>query len=167
MANKSLGFSREWRHKAEKTSVKAAFYRRYTAMRNRCNNKNAADFKYYGGKGICVEWGSFADFHADMFDSFVGHAKKYGLQNTTLDRIEISKNYSLENCRWATRLTQGKNTSQAKKITFRGVTDSLAGWEKRTGIPRWTIQRRLYRYKLSIKEALTRPNKMGANQYKK
>ena len=69
-------------------------YRIWSAMKNRCYNKQNQDYQYYGGKGVEVRWISYEQFVLDM-----GLAPN-GL---TIDRIDTSGNYEKSNCRWATR----------------------------------------------------------------
>jgi len=80
-----------------------SFYRRWSDMRYRCSNPNFAVYKNYGGRGItvCDRWQIFANFYADMFPNY---AK--GMQ---LDRIDNSKGYSPENCRWVTSKQNNRN----------------------------------------------------------
>lgn len=82
---------------------KSKLYRLWITIRNRCNNPNASDFKYYGGRGIrvCQRWGSYKTFAAD-----VGPHPGRGL---TLDRKNTNGHYSPTNVRWATRRTQSRN----------------------------------------------------------
>ena len=71
-------------------------------MKTRCTIEGRAGYKYWGGKGItvCERWLVFDNFFADM-----GHPP----HGTSLDRIDNSKGYSPENCRWADIHTQVHN----------------------------------------------------------
>jgi len=85
-------------------------YRRWKGMINRCNNPNDKFFRIYGGKGIrvCPEWEFFPPFEA------------WALQNgyrpeLSIDRIDNSKGYSPDNCRWATAFEQAANQDKVHK----------------------------------------------------
>ena len=72
-------------------------------MRQRCNNPNATDFKYWGGRGVKVDpsWDDFRSFLNDMGERPEGK---------TLDRINPFSDYQPGNCRWATPKEQSNNT---------------------------------------------------------
>ena len=119
-------------------------------MIDRCTNIESTYYKNYGGRGItiCDNWRTFQNFYADMSLTY-----KKGL---TLDRINNDSNYSVENCRWATRKEQANNTrniEKAIKITYKGITDSIANWAKFFNIKRTTLDMRIRKYKWPIERA--------------
>jgi len=71
-------------------------------MKQRCLKPNHKDYKNYGGRGItiCQRWMVFANFQADMGEPGKG---------LSLDRIDNSKGYEKDNCRWADARTQRLN----------------------------------------------------------
>lgn len=101
---------------------KTNFYRRWKAIRSRCNNHNTWDYKYYGGRGIkvCKEWDLFENFYKDMFPSY-----KEGL---TIDRIDNNRGYYRENCRWVTKKQQCYNRRSNIYLTFNGLKKTIMEW---------------------------------------
>jgi hypothetical protein len=90
-------------------------YSKYRSAIARCRWACSHGYKHYGGKGIQVDWLSYEDFKKDMQEDYIQHLEKYGHKQTTLDRIDSGKNYSKENCRWATWIEQ--NNSKHKKLS--------------------------------------------------
>jgi len=92
------------------------FYRTYYGIKSRCENPNVGkSYKYYGGKGIRIMWSKFEDFKNDMYESYLEHCQIYGEKETTIDRIDSSKDYYKDNCCWATYKEQAK---EKRKVYF-------------------------------------------------
>jgi len=74
----------------------------------------------------------------------------------TIERINNDGDYEPENCRWATRAEQLRNTRRNRFVSFNGVTQCIAEWATQLGMPYKTLQNRLKRG-WSVKDALTTP----------
>lgn len=77
----------------------------YQGMKARCYNPNSIGYATYGGKGIdiCEEW-------LNSVDSFIEWSLNNGYESElTIDRIDGSKGYSPDNCRWVDWKTQANN----------------------------------------------------------
>lgn len=126
-------------------------YHSYIQMKNRCLNPKVPQYAYYGARGItiCEEWkSSFAWFVLDM-------GEKPTPQHT-LDRIDNSKGYYRENCRWATKRDQSLNRSQTRWIEYDGQTMCARDWSRKLGGPNSLVSGRL-KVGWSIEEAVTIP----------
>lgn len=93
---------------------KYKFYELYLWMIARCTNKNHKWYKNYWWRWIKCLWKSFEEFRDDMYESYLTHIKEYWKRQTTLDRIDNDWNYCKDNCKWATRFEQVRNTRVAK-----------------------------------------------------
>jgi hypothetical protein len=88
---------------------KSPTYQSWLHMRERCNNSNVRNYKWYGGRGItyCHRWNIFVNFLHDM------GKRPYG---KTLDRVATDGNYEKSNCRWATPSQQAYNRRSTVNI---------------------------------------------------
>ncbi len=124
-------------------------YRAWNAMKGRCHNPKNKRYPYYGGRGIsvCAEWASsFESFFRDMgFRPSTKHS---------LDRIDTDGNYEPENCRWADKLTQGRNKRSVMSLTVDGVTKTISEWAAERGIKPSTLSDRVKRLGWDAERAL-------------
>ena len=71
-------------------------------------------------------------------------------------RIDNNGDYCPENCRWATKKEQSRNTRTNKLLVYKGETRCLAEWVDIIGIPRVTIRTRL-RLGWTVEQAFETP----------
>lgn len=120
----------------------------------RCEKQQNISYKWYGAKGIkvCDEWHDFSNF--------AKWSKENGYSSQlTIDRIDPSRDYSAENCRWVDYNIQNNNSSHCHYLTFNGKTASLSEWSDITGMPYSTIKSRINKLHWSVEKALTTPCK--------
>ncbi len=136
------------------------FYEVWKGIKQRCYNKNHMYYKNYGGKGIVMstEWLTFRNFMDDMLDGYLDHQKKFGIKNTSIDRLDNSKHYCKENCRWTTRQIQMNNTRKNVIVEYLGEKLSIAEWSRKTGIRYLTLYNRIIILKMPIEKALKKTN---------
>lgn len=126
-------------------------YSSWGSMKGRCLNPYDPVFEAYGGRGItvCERWLDFANFLADM-----GERTSKSL---SLDRIDNSRGYEPENCRWADYKTQNRNTRQNRLLTHDGKTQPVVIWAEQVGLSYHVLWKRLERG-WSAQKALSVPN---------
>ena len=113
----------------------------YMNIKTRCYNPKYYLFNHYGGKGItvCNEW-----LGEDGFNNFYKWALDNGYSDElSIDRIDNSKGYSPDNCRWVSMQTQQNNRTNNRIITVDEESHTMAEWSRISGIHYNTIQRRL------------------------
>lgn len=113
----------------------------WSDMKQRCNNKNCKEYENYGGRGIkvCVGWESdFTNFRDWSMNK--GYKKEL-----TIDRIDNSKGYCPDNCRWVSMKVQQNNKRNTFMIKLDGEEKSISEWSEITGVKRTTIKQRIKR----------------------
>lgn len=120
-----------YRHGKRKTAT----YSSWAHMKERCTDINSRIYQRYGAQGIlmCERWSVFANFLEDMGDRPEG---------TTIDRVDNSKGYFKENCRWATKKEQSTNRTSTRFITWENQTYSIKDWSELKGIAYRTLVNR-------------------------
>ena len=143
--------SRVQKHDASTLKLRKVF----NSIRQRCLNPNNHDFYLYGARGItiCDEWLD----KQDGVVAFVQWALKNGYkEGLSIDRIDNSKNYSPDNCRWVDYKTQARNTRINHLVTYEGETHCIAEWAEIKGVNYQFLLRRI-NSGWSIKDAFTIP----------
>lgn len=122
-------------------------YNSWKAMRDRCNREGNASYHAYGASGItyCERWSLLENFVEDM-----------GLRpsSTTLDRIDNTKGYFKENCRWADPVQQSRNRKSTNYVIFNGEERMLCELVEEFGLDRSTVHSRFYKKGWTIEESL-------------
>jgi hypothetical protein len=129
-------------------------YVTYRSMIARCYNENAPAYKHYGGRGIrvCDRWrgpGGFENYLSDL-----GPKPWPG---ATVDRELNDGPYSPDNCRWATRIEQARNTRSTLMLDWQGGTQSLRTLADQFGIDAERVANRIFKHGWSVERALTTP----------
>lgn len=104
--------------------IKKVLRRKYLSMIQRCHNPKSSGYAKYGAKGIkvCDEW-------LNDYEKFKEWALSTGYElGMTIDRIDNSKGYSPDNCRWATITEQANNKTSNINITYKNETHTLKQW---------------------------------------
>ena len=137
-------------NKEKKTThgmTKTRTYKSWRSMIGRCTLPSVPSYKSYGAKGIGYDpsWRDFNKFLSDMGERPEG---------TTLDRIDGTKGYSKENCRWATTKQQQSNRKNCMHLTYNGVTKTAAEWSKSLGLAKGAVWNRI-KLGWSVEKAVT------------
>jgi len=120
----------------------------WMGIKARCNNKNDPAYKNYGARGIiiCDEWMKFENFWEDM--------KKGYCKEKTIERIDNSKGYYKENCKWILKKEQANNTRKTKYVFYKNEKISLIDLSEKFKIKRRLLYQRIFVYKWDVEKAL-------------
>lgn len=140
-------------------------YRIFWGMKNRCYNPKRKDFKDYGGRGItiCDDWLNMEvvpnTWHSTKgWLAFKTWALTHGYNDEmTIDRIDVNKGYSPENCRWVTMKVQGNNARSNRLITYKNKTQTLMMWCEELGLRYERVWFRLYKKHWTVDKAFEQP----------
>lgn len=138
--------------------TKTPEYSHWRAMRNRCK-ENFWEKELYFDKNItvCERWNN----PKKGFHNFLEDMGPRPSPNHSIDRIDGTKGYFPENCRWATTKEQAGNRSNNIQITYNGITQCLGHWAAEFKIPYSTLRARI-KTGWDIEQALTTPPRQKA-----
>lgn len=92
-------------------------YHTWNGMKDRCNNPNHSRHESYGGRGISVS-DEFLDFATWLV--YVESLENYSRDGYSLDRKDNDVGYQRGNLRWASRVTQARNTRKLMSTNTSG-----------------------------------------------
>ena len=116
-------------------------YSTWRNMLSRCYNPNANRYDCYGGRGItvCREW-------REDFQAFYSWAICSGYaDDKRLEREDVNRDFSPENCRWVAPEEQNKNTRRNRLIEHAGEKKTAAEWARLYGVDRCVFANRIRR----------------------
>lgn len=133
------------------TMTHKAEYHAWHNMIRRCHDATCEAFSDYGARGIsvCQPW-------RESFPAFLSDVGPRPSRLHSLERENNEDGYHPDNCLWATKAEQMRNTRSNHWLTLNGRTLCITDWAKETGIAVTTITARL-RYGWTADRALTTP----------
>lgn len=132
--------------------VQNPLYAVFRCMLYRCYNKKSNRYENYGARGIvvCEEW-------RGNFHSFYNWAMSAGYkQGLEIDRRDVNKDYSPDNCRFVTSLENARNKVNTLYYEYQGKKMPLKEIAEIVGIKYKTLFSRIKYQGLDIKEATSR-----------
>lgn len=116
----------------------------------RCYKSSCHAYENYGGRGItvCDRWQDFTLFYEDNLE--------HETSGLTIDRTDVEKGYSPENCRWVTMKEQANNKRVTVRIEFNGEEKTLLEWSDLLGINYHTLWSRLFDSNMPVEKAFVK-----------
>ena len=144
---------------------KTKLFKRWCQIKTRCFCKTSLSYANYGAKGItmCDEWkNDFKSFEKWAYEN--GYDESLPSTECTLDRIDNSKGYSPDNCRWVTSKDQANNQTTNVILSYNGKSQTVSQWADELGIDRDILYARR-KLGWSDEDIITTPPKSYINYY--
>jgi len=127
-------------------------FRIWSHMVDRCTNRFAHNYRWYGGAGVtvCSAW-------LESFTTFAGDVGERPSKKHTLDRFPNKHgNYEPGNVRWATRYQQANNAKSNIMFTIGDDTHTLKQWSRVYGVNYKSLHYHVVRMGRDILDAVER-----------
>jgi hypothetical protein len=115
------------KHNVKHGRTKTREYKIWSMIKERCLKPSHKSYKDYGGRGItvCNEW----------LDSFEAFFDAMGLcpDGMSIERIDTNGPYEKANCKWATRVEQGRNKRNNVIVEIDGEVKLAVDWAQTEG----------------------------------
>ena len=103
-------FGKHYGIKPRHGMTKSPTWKSWGSMVYRCTKETGRQYSVYGGM-LCDRWKIFENFLEDMGERPSGK---------TIDRVDVTKGYFKENCRWATPKEQQNNRNNTRYLSVNG-----------------------------------------------
>jgi hypothetical protein len=135
--NLSCGCKKDYEHIKTHGFSRTSEYKSWQSMKDRCYNKNNPSFKDYGDRNInvCDEW-------LNSFECFINDMGKKPSKKHSIERLDVNKGYSKDNCIWATNKQQANNRRCNYLLTYKNITKTRSEWADIIGVNVRTIASR-------------------------
>ena len=129
--------SRSQKNRLTHGMADTGIYFSWQGVKSRCFNTKRKDYKDYGGRGITMQrsWLKFDNFLRDMGDTWK--------QGMTIERKEVNKGYTKDNCLWVRRARQPCNMRRTVWVQYKGHTMCCADAARLSGLSYNMLQRRI------------------------
>lgn len=117
---------------------KTSEYITWMNIKQRCHNPNTRAYQDYGARGITV-----CDRWMESFENFLADMGPKPSPRHSIERVNNDLGYSPDNCKWATRAEQNRNTRANHVISHNGETMCLRDWAKRLELTSDALTRRI------------------------
>lgn len=137
---KSCGCYKSDMASARKThglSKRPEYFASFNAF-SRCRNKKSKYYKWYGKRGIKVNFRTVEQMTKWLIKNLPKPNGKF-----CLDRIDNDGHYQIGNLKWSTHHESALNKRGTRKITINGAEKHLCEWEKESGVCAMTIHCRI------------------------
>lgn len=115
-----------------------AEYEVWRSVKQRTGDNPGKHHKWYVGVPMCPEW-------KESFQVFLRDMGKRPSSVHSIERKDLNKGYSPDNCVWATPQEQANNRRTNVFITYAGKRLTIAQWARELGIKQATLAARLRR----------------------
>lgn len=144
--------------------MRTPLYNVWAHMIDRCVNPKGAKFHRYGGRGITFDpaWRDYLVFAA--------WARANGYQEgLQIDRRDNDGDYTPDNCRFVTCVTNNNNRVNNRRLTAYGETKTLAEWARdpRCNTTVSGFYQRARRGDLTAEQIISLPSRAGSSLRKR
>ena len=115
--------------------TKTRQYNIWRGIKLRCERPDARLARWYTGIKYDPKWVTFEGFWDDMQHGYA--------DDLTIDRIDSTKDYSKENCRWVDMKAQARNRRNNVWIPYEGEMLCVTDVANKVGISRSLLYKRL------------------------